>query len=168
MRYKQKIKRALEAFHLLVHVLIGVTAAIIFYEISGNALLIKLMVVAIIGSVLPDIDHLLYYFVYGRKTEYALQVKNFLRNKQIKKYVSFCIDNHKKNTGLYSHNIISVLITLSISLWAINQEREYTTMFFIAWSLHYIFDIFEDVIFLKKLNPNWLLKFSKDSENLKL
>jgi hypothetical protein len=138
---------------MLVHLLLGVGLA------GGLSLLAKtsfwwLLPYAVVGSFLPDMDHLAFYFVYGRKSEYAKRVKGHLKKREIRAMCRFVAYNHKQLYGLYSHTWYGVLLVIVGSWWGFEHSVELGTLF-AAMLGHFGFDIFEDAIFFRKLNPNW-------------
>lgn len=75
--------------------------------------------------------------------------------------------NHKKNTGLYSHNILSVIVALYLFQYYVRiKDMPVFSVLALAWFMHYIFDLAEDILFMKKVNSNWFLKFNKKSLEL--
>lgn len=156
------LRKKSEKYHEPIHMLIGILCALIvahFYEVSS---LSKLIMIGILGNLIPDVDHLIYLFIYGRKSEYAKIVKKYLKGKEFRNFYKFMRDNHKANTGIYSHNIFALLLSIFLA-WYLGESRDragfYT--FFVSWSSHYVFDMFEDLLFFKKLNPNWYMRFNK-------
>lgn len=146
-----------------VHIGMGLMCGVFMWYLFPDAPLIKLMAIGIIGGILPDFDHLLFIFIYGRKTEFAKIIKGFLRKYKIKSAISFIKINHKYNTSIYSHNMLSVILAFSLFYYLYNvRDNASLSTFFLSWFGHYVFDIFEDVLFFKKVNPNWWLKFSKN------
>ena len=151
-----------EAYHMQLHIVMGVLCGLFMGHLFPETPLLKLISIGVIGAILPDFDHLLFIFIYGRKTEFARIIKSFLRKHKIKNAISFIKLNHKYNTSIYSHNMLSVILAFSLFyyLYTVRDNASLST-FFLSWFGHYVFDIFEDVLFFKKINPNWWLKFSK-------
>ncbi len=159
-RIRKKLINTSEQYHMIIHILLGIISGLIFANIN-NIQPLTLISIGIIGNILPDIDHLLYIFIYGRNSEYAQFIKDFLGQKQYKNIVNFCKNNHKFNTGLYSHNILTTILVILITYKTFNFNNYLTATFFFSWSLHYLYDIVEDLLFFGKLNKNWFLKFDK-------
>lgn len=156
LRYKT------EAYHMQMHMLLGVLCGVIIWHVFPGSSLLRLATIGVIGGILPDFDHLLFIFLYGRRTEYAKIIKAFLRKHKIRNTVKFIKSNHKYNTAIYSHNMLSVLMAFMLFYYLYNvKDNASMSAFFLSWVIHYVFDIFEDVLFFKKPNPNWWLKFSK-------
>lgn len=153
-------------FHLLFAIL---TILIIYFiytpETTRN--IFNIIIIAILGSFIPDIDHLFYIFIYGRKSDYAQVSKMFIKNKHIREFIKHVKINHKANTGIYSHNIGSVLLSITVALVLIYKKVDvFWATFFLAWTLHYIYDILEDLLFFSRLNKNWYFRF--DTKNKRL
>lgn len=160
-RRRKKLIHLSEKFHMSIHVLWGIIIALVIKKFIVDVSLFLLLLTGILGSLLPDFDHVLYIFIYGRKSEYSRFIRHFISQKQLKKTFWFCKNNHKLNTGLYSHNILTMILVLILSINAITIKNYFLTTFFLAWSMHYLYDIFEDLLFFGKINKNWFLKFDK-------
>lgn len=156
------LRKKSEKYHEPIHALIGVLCAVIVKYFYPDSDFVRLIVIGIVGNLIPDIDHLLFLFVYGRKSEYAKIVKRHIKNKEFKDFLLFIRNNHKNNTSIYSHNILALILSIFLA-WYLGESRDragfYT--FFMSWSSHYVFDMFEDLLFFKKLNPNWYMRFNK-------
>lgn len=114
------------ARHEFVHVLIGLVYAWVLRELWGG-LSGRLLFLAIFGSLLPDGDHLLYFFFYGRNDEYSKDVKQFLKRGKIRTLISLWSNNHKGLTDLWSHNVyvVGFLLMLSTLSFFIDLEGDY-------------------------------------------
>jgi hypothetical protein len=152
---------------MIIHVLIGAGCACIVWYIFPDSSILKLLVVGIAGNLIPDIDHILYWFFYGKKSDYAKILKSHLKLKEFRMAASFIRNNHKSNTGVYSHNILSLMLSIFLA-WYLGESRDRTGfyVFFMSWSSHYLFDMFEDILFFKKLNPNWFMRFNRIKRDL--
>ena len=156
------LRRKSESYHMLIHIFLGVFCGVSMWHVFPGSPLLKLMAIGAIGGILPDFDHILFIFLYGRKSEFAKIVKGFLKKHKIRNAITFIKVNHKYNTAVYSHNMVSVLLAFSLFYYLYTvKDNASMSAFFLSWFVHYTFDIFEDVLFFKKVNPNWLLKFSK-------
>ncbi len=159
---RKRLKRFSDKYHYVIHLLIGF---FIFLFLSKETIYDnRLLFWCLFGSLAPDIDHLLFYFLYGRKTEYAHIVKTYLRNKEIRNFMKFCILNHKKQTHLYSHNILTPIIALLVSPYFVNSGEVVASGFFVSFGFHYIFDMFEDIFVYGIFNRNWILRFNTKSK----
>lgn len=147
---------------MLVHVLLGLLCAAIVLHAIPSANTTRIILLGILGNVVPDVDHLLHMFFYGRNSEYARIVKTFFKDKEFRKALIFMKDNHKTNTGLYTHSILALMLSIFLA-WYLGESRDRAGfyVFFMSWSVHYVFDMFEDLIFLKRFNPNWFMRFNR-------
>lgn len=136
------------------HILIGLVYAWILRELWAE-LNFYYIALAVFGSLVMDVDHLVYALLYGRKDSYAKQVKNFLRHGKIRTLFSFWSKNHKKNTSLWSHNIYVAGALLGVSLFSFLKDMETGVVLFGSMFLHLLFDIFDDLLILGEMNSNW-------------
>ncbi len=140
--------------HMLYHVCIGLVYAWVLRE-WWQELSFRLVTLSVVGSVLPDVDHMVYFFGYGRNDFYAKEVKVLLKRKKIRTLFSFLTDNHKENTSLKMHNIGVVILFFIVSLLSFIISFETGVILFGAMCLHLMFDMFDDFLILGSLNPNW-------------
>lgn len=142
------------ARHMVYHVLIGLMWAWFLRERWGefNALWIW---TAAVGSVLPDIDHFLYFFGAGKTDQYTRDIVDFLKRRQWRTVAVFIENGHKHNTNLSFHNIYITGIFLFGSFLSSFVDWEVGVILFGAIVLHYLFDMFDDFVQLGSLNPNW-------------
>lgn len=168
-RIVSSLRRKSENYHMQIHALSGVAVAYLTLMVFPDADRYKLVVYGVVGSLLPDVDHFFYYFFYGKQSQYAQIAKHLLVNRQIRDWMKFVKFNHKKNTGLYSHNFISLLVSLWL-FWSFGLTKDHPLLmvFFLSWATHYLFDIMEDILFFRKLNSNWYLKFNRTKAELNL
>ena len=153
------IKRISQEFHMYIHLIFGALAYFLYTWINPSASSFMNFLFALISNILPDIDHLLFFFVYGSKTDYSISVKKLLKSHQYKKAAKYCMENHKKNTSIISHNILSFAFFLIICSVSIFTKNNTLGIIALSWSYHYLFDMVEDYLFFGKLNPNWMLRF---------
>jgi len=161
-RLREKSKRFTTKNHMSMHVLIGIIASIIITKAFPLYSYPKILLVCVIGSILPDIDHLLYIFWYKRRGDYARDAKKLLRSLGIRAYINFAKENHKKLTDVYSHNLFTVLFFVILSYLYFSEEHVLGLSLCLSIAFHFVFDLFEDFLFMGKLNSNWILKFNKD------
>lgn len=155
-----------EDFHHPIHLVVGLIIGFIYYIFNPGLELDRILFFAGLGSLIPDIDHVLFMYFYGRSTEYAKIQKKYLKNFQIRKFINFSKNNHKKNKSVYTHNIITILVILFITITAKNSDHVYLAVFLISCIFHYILDIFEDFLYFGSLNSNWFLRFTKSTKDL--
>jgi hypothetical protein len=163
---RTKLMKLTEAQHGYFHLLFGVFAFLIGYMREPEFFLQhfwSLVLICLLGTFIPDIDHFFYYYGYGRKKDYAILCREFLRKRDFKGFFKFVKGNHKQNTGIYSHNLGSFFLAAFFTVYELNKrDNIFMSMFFLAWTFHYLFDILEDILFFKKLNKNWFFIFNKN------
>lgn len=143
------------AKHELFHVLLGLMWAWILRE-AWHEVNSVWIVTAIVGSLLPDIDHLFYFFTYGRKDPYTKSIRGLIRDKEWRRLVKFIEIGHKHNTSLAFHNIYVIAGMLAVSAISFFFDWRTATVLFGSMVTHYAFDILEDIILLGRINSNWL------------
>lgn len=142
------------AKHMLFHVLLGLMWAWILREIWGEFSM-RWVITSMIGSVLPDADHFLYFFTYGRRDPYTKMVFTNVKNRHWRVLVTFLEKGHKHNTNLTFHNIYSIITLLVVSAVSFIYDWKAGVLLSGSMISHYVFDITEDLLILGKLNPNW-------------
>ena len=140
--------------HEFYHVLLGLMWAWFLREI-WQEFNVRWITVSIIGSLVPDLDHFLYFFVYGRKDMYTKQIKSFLKNRQWRILTKFIETGHKYQTDLATHNFYFILFLLTLSLLSLFYDWKAGIVLFGAMIIHYLFDIFDDIVTLGYINVNW-------------
>jgi hypothetical protein len=156
---RNNLKKFTEKFHMFIHVFLGFVVYVIFLNKVMDP--ISLMVVCVIGSVIADLDHIIYYFTYGRNSDYSKIAKGFLCSFQFKAWAKFCKENHKSITSLYSHNILVPITFLILTPIFFSNGYILCAAFCLSFSFHFIFDLLDDLLFFGRLNPNWVLKFNR-------
>lgn len=111
--------------------------------------------IAAVGSVLPDLDHLLYYFGYGKNDAYNKAIADFVKARQWRSLTVFLEYGHKHNTNLSFHNIYITVFFLAGSLLASTLNWQTGVVLFGAICSHFIFDMLDDIVQLGNLNDNW-------------
>jgi hypothetical protein len=162
---RNKIVEKSQAYHILIHVLLGITAALIVSRQFINDNLSLLLIMGFFGNTLPDLDHVIYFLTYGKDSEYSQIIKIFIKDRHFKETKNFLRDNHKYLTGLYSHTLISAFLSVFLTWFFFNKNLIYPGTFLFSVSIHFLYDILEDLLFFGKLNPNWYLKFNKKNKN---
>lgn len=122
----------------------------IWHELNG-----RWIAIAAIGSILPDVDHLRYYFTYGRKDIYVKHIFTYFRKKQWRLLFQFIAMNHKHNTSLSYHNIYIALLFVLGAFVASMIDWQSGVVLFGAIVSHFVFDMADDAVQLGGLNPNW-------------
>jgi hypothetical protein len=142
------------AKHEVFHVLLGLMWAWFLRE-TWQQFNIRWIIVSIIGSLLPDLDHFFYFFVYGRKDIYAKQAKSFLKGREWRILTKFLETGHKYQTDLITHNFNFVIFLFLLSLASFFYDWKVGVVLFGAMLTHYLFDIVDDILTLGYVNVNW-------------
>lgn len=142
------------ARHMGYHILLGLAWAWFLRERWGQ-FNPKWVWTAIIGSILPDIDHFFYFFGYGKNDIYTHKMFELLKTKQWRNLTVFVESGHKHNTNLSTHNIYIMAVFLLCSLLSSFVDWEVGVLLFGAIVSHYGFDIFDDLVQLGHMNANW-------------
>lgn len=140
--------------HMFYHVLIGLVYAWVLREIWG-VFSFRFVALSVWGSLVMDLDHVAYFYLYGRDKTYSERVLSFIRKNQFTNGFRFMKDNHKSHTGLWSHNIYITLALLGLGAFSFLKDMETGTVIFGSMALHLLFDILDDFLVLGSLNPNW-------------
>ena len=162
MYYRNKLQGYSERNHGWLHLFFGLViglVAMIFGRYNFH-----LLILSLVGAFLPDIDHLFYIFIYGRSSEYSQEIRRKLKI-NIFEAVGYIKKNHKNNTKILSHNVISLFAVMVVAVWSYTVGRLEIATLFASWSMHYVFDMLEDVLFFGKLNGNWLFRYGAKRES---
>lgn len=118
--------------------------------------------IAIFSSVLPDLEHVYYLFISkNRHSDYTQQIKTLLKKRQLLALFKLVEHNHKTQTFLLFHHVGVAFIFMLLAIWAFFKQHEFLTIFYGGILSHYAFDIFDDFLILKRLNPNWTRGFKR-------
>ena len=150
----------LEGHHMIYHLIVGFFIGWVMARYSTDLNLSIALLISLPASWLPDLDHLLVLFCYGKDSAYGKAFHKVWSRGNALEVVKFCARNHKKNYGLYSHNLLVALATLFLGIVAIPSSPRLAT-FLLSVGGHLWFDVLDDLVILGRLNPNWFLKFSK-------
>lgn len=140
--------------HMVFHVLLGLMWAWFLREL-WNEFNVKWIIASVVGSLLPDVDHFLYFFTYGKRDPYARTVVTFFKNREWRVLTTFLARGHKQNTSLTFHNYYTVVFCIGITAVASRFDWQAGVVLFGAMTSHFLFDIVEDVTILGRVNPNW-------------
>lgn len=140
--------------HYMYHFLLGLVWAWFLRE-RWNEFNTRYITFSLLGSILPDFDHLLYFFHYGKKETYAQSVIGYIKNRQWRHLTLTLKNGHKYNTHLSYHNIYTVAFFLVLSIACSSLELRIGIVLFGSMILHYLFDILDDFLVLGYVNPNW-------------
>lgn len=165
MRLKRVGKIIWHTKHELFHIVLGVSWMLVL-NVHWQQMTYMWILLAVIGSLIPDIDHLIYFFTYGKKDQYTKDVFSFIRRKQWRGLVMFLEAGHKHNTNLAFHNIYVVMALISSTYIVYTHEYRVGTILLGAMVTHFLFDIAEDVILLGSINKNWM-RFGRPKKYLR-
>lgn len=140
--------------HEFYHILLGLIWAWFLRERWGQ-FNPRWVWTAVLGSLVPDLDHLFYFFGHGRYDFYVQQVKDFLKKRQWRAVMVFIENGHKYNTNLSYHNYYFMAILLVCSWLSSLYDWEAGLILFGAMLIHYLFDVLDDIVQLGTINPNW-------------
>lgn len=140
--------------HMAYHVMLGLLWAWFLRERWGE-FNPKWIWTAVVGSLLPDVDHLNYFFRHGRNDAYTQQVISYIKHRQWRTLFYFLAIGHKFNTSLSYHNVYTVGFFMVLAAGASLIDWQVGVVLFGAMILHYLFDMVDDVVVLGAINPNW-------------
>ena len=168
MRYFRKIgslgKFMWQVNHMFAHMLIGFLFAWFLREI-WESLPRGYIFLSVAASVLPDLDHFIFAFTYGRHEWYAKEVRRLLKEGQIRTLTLFFKNNHKYNSGLATHNVYFIGGFFLLAFMSFQFDSKTGVVIFGAMVLHLLFDIVDDMLMLGYINDNWKhLKRKKPDE----
>jgi hypothetical protein len=150
---RKKLSKFSENYHMFIHILLGIVIGV-WLELTA----VQIVTLGML-AMLPDLEHIVFFLTYGKKTKYAKKEKYYLLKGDIKGLVNFCKKNHKFNTSLYFHNAIVPILLIWGSINFI--DNHWVSAILATLASHYIFDIVEDLLILGKINSNWFLKFNR-------
>jgi hypothetical protein len=142
------------AKHEMVHVLLGLLWAWLMREVWGE-LSMRWVMVAIFGSLLPDADHLLYFFTYGKRDLYSKQILSMVKERHWRLLTVYIEHGHKTNINLTYHNYYFASFLFILCLVSYFYDWKTSVIFLGAMLTHYIFDVIDDILFLGHVNANW-------------
>lgn len=157
---RAKLIKISNKYHGHIHGLFGVLAYLVNGKFAG-AQGFQFIFAASAFSFIPDLDHFLQNFIYRRNTDYALGFREAWHQRKLKGVIDFVMENHKDNTSTYSHNILVPTALIGTYKWIDTINNPLWGVVLLSSSFHYIYDMIEDLVFFKKLNPNWLFRYHR-------
>lgn len=143
-----------QARHYAYHILVGLAWSWFLRE-TWKQFNSQWIVVALVGSVIPDVDHFIYFLTYGKHDLYTRQVRKFLRDHEWRTLTKFLATGHKYQTSLATHNYYFMAVLALVSIGSFAYNWKVGVIFFGAMVLHYLFDVWDDIAMLGRVNPNW-------------
>jgi hypothetical protein len=113
----------------------------------------------IIGTVLPDIDHLIYVYILKPKDVQSQEVDGMIQAKKYKETWNYLVTTRQQRVGLIFHSAFFQLIFLAFTLYvATSSGSLFGKGLVLAFSLHIFIDMMVDYMDLKKID-NWFTDF---------
>jgi hypothetical protein len=140
--------------HMLIHLFLGLLWAWFLREL-WQEFNTKWVILAMFGSWLPDADHVVYFFTYGKRDPYSNAIREFIKTRQWRVLIRFVETGHKYNTNLSFHNLYITLGFFGACILSYLYDWKTSVVIFGAMVSHYLFDIAEDIVVLGYVNPNW-------------
>jgi len=140
--------------HEFYHMFVGLMWAWYLRELWSEFNL-RWIAVSVFGSLVPDLDHVIYFMTYGKRDWYTNQVRTFLRNHQWRTVWKFVAIGHKYNTSLATHNYFFMTGFLLVTGVAYVYDWKAGVILFGAIVGHYLFDVCDDIVMLGHVNANW-------------
>ncbi len=140
--------------HEMTHVLLGLVWAWFLREV-WQEFNVGWITVSIVGALLPDIEHFIFFVGYGRKDPYTQGIVTHLRSREWRNLAVFMSKGHKQNTSLMYHNYYFMAFLFTLSILSLFLDWNSGVVLFGAMLTHYCFDVFDDLITLGHVNANW-------------
>lgn len=144
-----------------IHFFLGIVVSLVVMVNSTESNFVIGLVVGSLASILPDMDHFLFFYVYGRNTNYSRTMRKFIAKLDYSGFSKFAKENHKSNHFILSHNILAPIIGILLGVYSLNLELTYLSIFGFSLASHFLFDIGEDILHSGRINPNWFFRYSK-------
>jgi hypothetical protein len=142
------------ARHEFYHMLLGLVWAWVLREV-WEEFNVRWIMFSVVGSLLPDAEHFLYFATYGRKDTYTRQIGSMLLKRQWRALTVFVERGHKYQTDLSYHNIYTIALLLCLTIVFLVFDWRVWVILTGAMIIHYLFDIVDDIVTLGYVNPNW-------------
>jgi len=120
-----------------------------------------------IGSFLPDIDHLIYWFFLKPDLDESRQAKIFLSEKKIENLLKLLENTHKQHTSLIFHHYFFQAVLVLITFFVFTSTASILPKaILLAMNIHFLVDEIIDFKADKKHLQNWL--FAREEKQLSL
>jgi len=143
-----------QARHMFYHLLLGLVWAWFLREV-WQTFNWRYILLSVLGSFLPDIEHLFYFYGYGKKESYTREIIRLVKNRQWRMLALYISSGHKFNTNLSYHNFYFMAILSVIAAVSFMFAWQAGVLLLGAMILHYLFDMFDDWVTLGYINDNW-------------
>ncbi|MBU0569952.1 hypothetical protein KKB40_04190 [Patescibacteria group bacterium] len=112
----------------------------------------------IIGTILPDVDHLLYVYFLKPKEAVSQNVSSLISEKKVKESWDVLADTRTQRSELIFHTAYFQVIFLALTLWVVTSSGSlFGRGLVLAFSLHILIDQLIDLMETKNLD-NWFAK----------
>jgi hypothetical protein len=109
----------------------------------------------LVGTLIPDIDHLIYVFFLSPGDLTSQRVNFLLRKKEVFRVVSLLYETRSERKNLVFHTFIFQLIFLGLTFFILSSSSSiFVRGLVLAFSIHTVVDQLADTLDLKNLN-NW-------------
>lgn len=142
------------ARHMLYHAFIGLVWAWALWQF-WHEFTTRWIWISILGSLLPDLDHVFYFITYGKSDTYTKDIAILFKKRKWRALTILLENGHKHQTNLSYHNVYFMIFLVCLSFFSSAIDWEAGVILFGAMVLHYLFDIFDDFLILGSVNPNW-------------
>lgn len=142
--------------HEAVHVGIGLTW-FGFVRSSLGEIPLWYALIAMFASLLPDMEHAYYLFISKQKnSQYSSVMKKLFYERRFIELCQYAEKQHKKQVFLRFHHLGVVILFTILTIWSFQKEHQFLSLLYGSVLSHYLFDIIDDIFYLRKLNPNWV------------
>jgi len=118
----------------------------------------------IVGTILPDIDHLIYVFFLNPQELTSQRVNFLLQKKEIFRVIALLYETRNERKNLIFHTFLFQAIFLVLTFFIITSSASLLVRgIVLAFSLHLLVDQLADILELKNLS-NWgeFFSFERD------
>lgn len=114
---------------------------------------------ALIGTILPDLDHLVYVYILKPKEAYSETVSGMINEKKYKETWNYLVATRQERKGLIFHSALFQLIFLALTFYVTSSSGSlFGRGLVLAFSLHILIDQVVDYLDLKNID-NWFADF---------
>lgn len=121
----------------------------------------------LVGTVLPDIDHLIYVLFLNPHELTSQRVNFLLQKREVLRVVTLLYETRSERKNLVFHTLIFQIIFFAFTLFIISSSGSiFVYGIVLAFCLHIIIDQLADILEVKNLS-NWGKLFSFDLDQRK-
>jgi hypothetical protein len=112
----------------------------------------------IVGTILPDVDHLLYIYFLKPHEAVSQKVSSLISEKKVRESWDVLVETRIQRPELIFHTAYFQVIFLALTLWVVTSSGSlFGRGLVLAFSLHILIDQFIDLMETKNLD-NWFAK----------